>query len=59
MANDKAITMSPFVVRHAPEELHSEFAEAFTLLAHEEQLHHTPLGADPEFIYCMVRKMSL
>jgi ubiquinone/menaquinone biosynthesis C-methylase UbiE len=47
------------VMRYAPEELHSEFGEAFTLLAHEEQLHHTPFGTDQQFIYCMCRKMSL
>ena len=45
------------VMRYAPEELHSEFCEAFTLLVHEEQLHHTPFGADQQFIYCMCRKM--
>jgi SAM-dependent methyltransferase len=46
------------VVRYAPEELHSEFGEAFTLLAHEVQLHHTPFGTDQQFIYCMCRKMA-
>ena len=46
------------VMRYAPEELHSKFGEAFTLLAHEEQLHHTPFGTDQQFIYCMCRKMS-
>lgn len=45
------------VVRYAPEELHAEFGEAFTLLAHEEQLHHTPFGTDQQFIYCMCRKV--
>ena len=44
------------VMRYAPEELHAEFGEAFTLLAHEEQLHHTPFGTDQQFIYCMCRK---
>jgi ubiquinone/menaquinone biosynthesis C-methylase UbiE len=47
------------VMRYAPEELHSEFGEAFTLLSHEEQLHHTPFGTDQQFIYCMCRKMVL
>ena len=46
------------VMRYAPEELHSKFGEAFSLLAHEEQLHHTPFGTDQQFIYCMCRKMS-
>jgi ubiquinone/menaquinone biosynthesis C-methylase UbiE len=47
------------VMRYAPEELHSEFGAAFTLLAHEEQVHHTPFGTDQQFIYCMCRKMTL
>jgi ubiquinone/menaquinone biosynthesis C-methylase UbiE len=46
------------VMRYAPEELHSEFGETFTLLAHEEQVHHTPFGTDQQFIYCMCRKMA-
>ncbi len=44
------------VMRYAPDALHAEFGAAFTLLAHEEQLHHTPLGSDQHFIYCMCRK---
>ena len=47
------------VMRYSSEELHSEFGEAFTLLAHEEQLHHTPFGTDQQFIYCMCRKMAI
>ncbi|HPW29223.1 MAG TPA: class I SAM-dependent methyltransferase [Rhodoferax sp.] len=46
------------VVRYAPDGLHAEFGEAFTLLSHEEQLHHTPFGTDQQFIYCMCRKMA-
>lgn len=46
------------VVRYAPEALHSEFGDAFTLLTHEEQLHHTPFGTDQQFIYCMCRKWA-
>ncbi len=45
------------VVRYAPDGLHAEFGEAFTLLSHEEQLHHTPFGTDQQFIYCLCRKM--
>lgn len=45
------------VMRYAPDELHAEFGDAFTLLAHEEQLHHTPFGTDQQFVYCMCRKM--
>lgn len=44
------------VVRYAPGELHAEFGEAFSLLTHEEHLHHTPFGTDQQFIYCLCRK---
>ena len=44
------------VMRYAPEGLHAEFGEAFTMLSHEEQVHHTPFGTDQQFIYCMCRK---
>lgn len=43
------------VVRYMPDALHAEFGEAFTMLSHEEQLHHTPFGTDQQFIYCMCR----
>jgi hypothetical protein len=43
-------------MRYAPDELHAEFGEAFTMLAHEEHVHHTPAGAEQQFIYCMCRK---
>jgi SAM-dependent methyltransferase len=46
------------VMRYTPDELHAEFGNAFTLLAHEEQLHHTPFGTDQQFIYCMCRKSA-
>lgn len=46
------------VVRYAPQELHSEFGETFTLLSHEEELHHTPFGTDQQFIYCLCRKTA-
>lgn len=45
------------VMRYAPDELHAEFGEAFTMLVHEEQIHHTPSGTDQQFIYCMCRKL--
>ncbi len=46
------------VMRYAPDELHAEFGEAFTMLSNEEQVHHTPAGAEQRFIYCMCRKRS-
>lgn len=45
------------VMRYAPDELHAEFGEAFTMLAHEEEVHHTPFGTDQQFIYCLCRKL--
>lgn len=45
------------VMRYAPEALHAEFGDAFTLISHEEQLHRTPAGLDQQFIYCMCRKV--
>ncbi|WP_374256944.1 class I SAM-dependent methyltransferase [Aquabacterium sp.] len=44
------------VMRYAPNDLHAEFGDAFTLLTHEEQVHRTPFGIDQQFIYCMCRK---
>ena len=46
------------VMRYAPDTLHAEFGNAFTLLSHEEQIHNTPFGTDQQFIYCMCRKMQ-
>jgi hypothetical protein len=46
-------------MRYAPDSLHPEFGEVFTMLSHEEQLHHTPFGTDQQFIYCMCRKMTV
>jgi ubiquinone/menaquinone biosynthesis C-methylase UbiE len=46
------------VMRYVPTELHAEFGEAFTLLAHDEQVHHTPFGTEQQFIYCMCRKQA-
>lgn len=45
------------VMRYAPDELHAEFGEAFTMLSHEEEVHHTPFGTDQQFIYCLCRKL--
>lgn len=46
------------VMRYAPDELHAQFGEAFTLLTHEEQMHPTPFGTEQQFIYCLCRKRS-
>ncbi|HLN80705.1 MAG TPA: class I SAM-dependent methyltransferase, partial [Thermoanaerobaculia bacterium] len=44
------------VVRYGAEQLHSEFGETFTLVSHEEEEHHTPLGKVQQFVYCYCRK---
>lgn len=46
------------VMRYAPDDLHAQFGEAFTLLTHEDQMHRTPFGTDQQFIYCMCRRHS-
>lgn len=46
------------VMRYAPSELHAEFGDAFTLVAQEEHMHHTPFGTDQQFIYCLCQKRS-
>lgn len=46
------------VMRYAPDDLHAQFGEAFTLLTYEDQMHRTPLGTDQQFIYCMCRRSS-
>ena len=45
------------VVRYRPDQLHAEFGEAFTLLRHEREAHHTPSGAVQQFVYCYCRKL--
>lgn len=44
------------VMRYQPESLHAEFGDAFLLVAHEHEVHHTPFGTDQQFIYCYCRK---
>lgn len=44
------------VMRYQPESLHAEFGEAFLLIAHEKEVHHTPFGTDQQFVYCYCRK---
>nr|WP_315189841.1 hypothetical protein [uncultured Albidiferax sp.] len=45
------------VMRYAPEELHAEFDDTFSMVIHEEQVHRTPFGVDQQFIYCICRKL--
>jgi SAM-dependent methyltransferase len=44
------------VMRYRPDQLHSEFGDAFQLVEHAKEAHHTPAGAVQQFIYCYCRK---
>lgn len=44
------------VCRYAPEALHGEFGNAFELLGHKTEQHHTPAGKTQEFMYCYCRR---
>ncbi len=44
------------VMRYSANALHAEFGTPFTLLKHEKEEHHTPLGAIQKFVYCYCRK---
>jgi ubiquinone/menaquinone biosynthesis C-methylase UbiE len=46
------------VMRYRPDELHAEFGDAFTLLNHEKEAHHTPSGTVQQFVYCYCRRMG-
>lgn len=44
------------VVRYRADSLHAEFGDAFVLVEHEKEAHHTPLGTIQQFVYCYCRK---
>jgi ubiquinone/menaquinone biosynthesis C-methylase UbiE len=44
------------VMRYRADQLHDEFGEAFTLLKHEKEAHHTPSGKVQQFVYCYCRR---
>lgn len=46
------------VRRYRADELHDEFGEAFTLLKHQKEAHHTPSGTVQQFAYCYCRRVS-
>ncbi|MGO8754684.1 MAG: class I SAM-dependent methyltransferase [Gallionellaceae bacterium] len=46
------------VMRYQPETLHAEFGDAFLLVEHEKEAHHTPSGAIQQFVYCYCRKIN-
>lgn len=43
------------VCRYAAEALHAEFGEAFELVHHAREAHHTPGGKVQQFVYCYCR----
>ncbi len=45
-------------MRYRADELHDEFGEAFTLLEHKKEAHHTPSGTVRQFVYCYCRRVS-
>lgn len=44
------------VVRYSAEGLHSEFGTGFQLVRKEHEDHHTPLGGEQSFLYCLCRR---
>jgi 2-polyprenyl-3-methyl-5-hydroxy-6-metoxy-1,4-benzoquinol methylase len=46
------------VVRYDADALHSEFGKSFRLLDSHTEVHHTPWGADQQFLYCLCRVES-
>ena len=46
------------VMRYSATQLHTEFGDAFSLIAHEREAHHTPSGATQQFTYCYCRKFA-
>jgi len=43
------------VMRYSADELHAQFGEAFTLVRHVREAHHTPSGELQRFVYCYCR----
>lgn len=41
------------VMRYAPDALHAQFGNAFELIEHQTESHHTPGGAVQQFVYCL------
>jgi ubiquinone/menaquinone biosynthesis C-methylase UbiE len=41
------------VAHYSADELHHAFGGAFRLLEHRVEQHHTPWGAEQEFVYCL------
>jgi 2-polyprenyl-3-methyl-5-hydroxy-6-metoxy-1,4-benzoquinol methylase len=46
------------VMRYAASELYAQFGEAFTLVSHVKEAHHTPSGGVQQFVYCYCRVVA-
>jgi 2-polyprenyl-3-methyl-5-hydroxy-6-metoxy-1,4-benzoquinol methylase len=46
------------VMRYRAEDLHDEFGDAFTLVKHQKEEHHTPSGKVQQFVYCYCRRLN-
>lgn len=46
------------VMRYRADELHDQFGDAFTLLKHQKEEHHTPSGMVQQFVYCYCQRLS-
>lgn len=44
------------IVRYRPDTLHQVFGSGFDLVKSEKEVHHTPGGADQNFVYCYCRR---
>jgi ubiquinone/menaquinone biosynthesis C-methylase UbiE len=44
------------VMRYRADDLHDEFGDAFKLLKHQKEEHHTPSGSVQQFVYCYCRR---
>lgn len=46
------------VIRYSAAEVHATFGDAFRLVEHVEEQHHTPWGTEQEFVYCLCVRES-
>jgi len=42
-------------MRYDADQLHQEFGSRFRLIESLKEMHHTPLGTDQQFLYCLFR----
>lgn len=62
MQDPPRAAVTPSCICYRPEQLHEQlheqFGEAFTLLKHTKEAHHTPAGKVQQFVYCYCRKVN-